>query len=430
MRNERGRQRIGFGACLLGVSLWAACSAPYPDGKLACSSDDDCPSGFTCYARAGTAAELFCFQGAQPEQSRSPSTGKPEPDAAVSGEDPSAFEDVASGVAGSIAAPAHTAGTGGAGAGRGGNAAAEGGAHARMSAGSTAGAQAGHSGQAGDTGHAEAGQAGAAGRASSGGAGGMSDAGNGTRCGPAPECEPGTAESVMLPCGACGSGRDRGTRSCGEDCRWSVPVPSGTCMNVTGACEPGDRSSESRACECGRMQTRAKTCSDSCEWIADAWGACDLTGVECKPGDQTTESRGCECGRMQSRAKTCSDSCHWDTADWGACDLAGVECKPGDSQMQTVPCASCGTRTQQRSCAADSCKWSGWSDVSAACASACEDCAEVQFCMAPSGQPNPGGTKCRQMLKACTREQALADCNADIPVVCGKVSQPFFMQYL
>jgi hypothetical protein len=34
------------------------------------------------------------------------------------------------------------------------------------------------------------------------------------------------------------------------------------------------------------------------------------------------------------------------------------------------------------------------------------------------------------MDRACTRDQALADCREDIPVVCGRVTEPFYMQYL
>jgi len=304
----------------------------------------------------------------------------------------------------------------------------------------------------------------------------MNEGGSTARCDAARvECEPGSMESLTVPCGRCNSGTQRAVHTCGADCRWGALEPSGACSNETAACDPRDSRSETRGCECGRTQSRTltcsdtcewipgawdacdlagleckpgqtapetrdcecgrtqsrtKTCSDSCTWVAGAWSACDLTGLECKPGQTAPETRGCECGRMQSRTKSCSDSCKWVSGEWGACDLAGVECTPGQTQMQTVACASCGTRTQQRGCAADSCKWGAWADVSSACASSCEDCAEVQFCKAPSGQPNPGGTKCRQMLKACTHEQALTDCQQDIPVVCGAVSQPFFMQYL
>ncbi|HTU61744.1 MAG TPA: hypothetical protein VMF89_24980, partial [Polyangiales bacterium] len=282
-------------------------------------------------------------------------------------------------------------------------------------------------------------------------------------------------DTPMLPCGWCNTGTQRATRTCGEDCRWSTPEPSGQCSNVTAACEPGAEKPDSRGCECGRTQTRTLTCSDTCTWVEGAWGACelsaveclpgdtmpetqacecgrtqsrtatcsdtctwtrgawgecDLSGVECLPGATMPETQACECGRMQSRTMTCSDSCTWVEGAWGACDLNGVQCKPGQTEMRTVACSSCGTRVQQRSCAANSCTWGGWSEVSSACASSCEDCAEVQFCEAPSNQPNPGGTKCRQTSRACTREQALADCQEDIPVVCGSVHQPFYMQYL
>jgi hypothetical protein len=261
--------------------------------------------------------------------------------------------------------------------------------------------------------------------------GSTADEGDAGQCDEASaECEPGTSETQMLPCGLCNTGTQRATRSCGADCRWGAPKPSGQCTNVTASCEPGDEQPESRGCECGRTQSRTNTCSDSCTWVEGAWGECDLSGIACSPGDTMPETRACECGRTQSRTNTCSDSCTWGAGAWGECNLDGVQCKPGETQMQTVACASCGTRVQQRSCAANSCTWGDWSDISSACASSCYDCAEVQFCEAPANQPNPGGTKCRQTSGACTREQALADCQADIPVVCGTVHQPFYMQYL
>lgn len=392
--------------------LCVSCTARYPNGTIACGTDDDCPSGFTCQPRASS-GELFCFDHAQATTANLPSMEAPDADAAVSGEPPTTPPDASTQDARSNAGmgemPAATGGMAAgalAGAGAGGRAAGM-------------GAQAGLSGQSG-----------AAGQASSADAG-VLDGGLMPACDPArKECERGATTNVMFPCGWCGSGTQTAARSCGDDCRWSMPVASGACMNVSAACEPGAHVTDAQTCACGRTQMRARTCSDSCEWITEDWGPCDLTGVECTPGASMPETRRCECGRTQTRPKACSDSCHWVTGAWSACDLDGVECKPGDSQTRTVDCATCGTRSEQRSCAADSCKWGAWSQLSAACASACEDCAEVQFCMAPSGQPNPGGTKCRQTLKACTHEQALADCNQDIPVVCGKATQPFYMQYL
>lgn len=388
----------GLGAFTWLIWVLVGCSASYPDGKIICTDGDECPDGFTCRARAATDGQRFCFASAAPER---PDSGPNTDTAAVGGDEAATGNNEA--MPGGDSGP--TPSTGGSGG-------------SNMNTGQTAGTAA-HSGNSGsETMDAsvpdEAGME-------------ASDAG---QCDADAECEPGTTDTQMLPCGLCNTGTQRATRSCGADCHWGAPELSGQCTNVTAACEPGDEAPESRDCECGRTQARTNICSDSCTWVKGAWGECDLSGVECLPGDTMPETQACECGRMQSRTMTCSDSCTWAGGAWGECDLTGVQCTPGQTQMQTVACASCGTRVQQRSCAANSCTWGGWSDVSSACASSCEDCAEVQFCEAPSNQPNPGGTKCRQTSRACTREQALADCQADIPVVCGTVHQPFYMQYL
>ena len=397
----------------LWMGVWAGCSASYPDGKILCSDADECPSGFTCRTRDAADGERFCFANAAAE----PADSGPQPStsgAAVGG------HEAATGT--SEVAPVTDGGPTTTTAGSSGSSdtsaseAAGSGSPANEGDASFDPMDAAVAGHGGNGGHGE--EAGMA----TGDAGHCDDA--------TAECDPGTSETQMLPCGSCNTGVQRAQRSCGTDCRWGTPEPSGQCTNVTAACEPGDEKPESRGCACGRTQSRTLTCSDSCTWVEGAWGECDLSGVECLPGDTMPETQACECGRTQSRTMTCSDSCTWTGGAWGECDLAGVQCKPGQTQMQTVACASCGTRVQQRSCAANSCTWGGWSDLSSACASSCDDCAEVQFCQAPSNQPNPGGTKCRQTSRACTREQALADCQADIPVVCGTVHQPFYMQYL
>lgn len=334
--NERGLGAIPWLLCVL-----AGCSASYPDGKIACNDGNECPSGFICRARGAAGTERFCFTSGASEL---PDTG---PSSATNtagvGGDQAGNNEVVPGKDGGPTPSGSDMSTGGA---------ADGGQPRDGSVPDEAGTD---TSDAGDCDDATA------------------------------ECEPGTSEKQMLPCGPCNTGTQRSTRSCGADCRWGAPEPSGQCTNLTAVCEPGDEKSESRDCECGRTQTRTTTCSDSCTWGSPAWGECNLTGVQCEPGA---------------------------------------------TQLQTVACTSCGTRVQQRSCAANSCTWGGWSELSSACASSCDDCAEVQFCEAPADQPNPGGTKCRQTSRLCTREQALADCQADIPVVCGTVHQPFYMEYL
>lgn len=53
-------------------------------------------------------------------------------------------------------------------------------------------------------------------------------------------------------------------------------------------------------------------------------------------------------------------------------------------------------------------------------------CSEVVYCDTPADIANRG-TWCRQ--KACSREQALGDCNEDVSNVCGKKIEPFYMEY-
>jgi hypothetical protein len=50
----------------------------------------------------------------------------------------------------------------------------------------------------------------------------------------------------------------------------------------------------------------------------------------------------------------------------------------------------------------------------------------VMYCDTPPDVANRG-TWCRQ--KACSREQALADCNEDVAEVCGTKIEPFLMEY-
>jgi hypothetical protein len=52
-----------------------------------------------------------------------------------------------------------------------------------------------------------------------------------------------------------------------------------------------------------------------------------------------------------------------------------------------------------------------------------ENCAEVVYCDAPAQER---GTWCRQT--GCTREQAERDCEQDIAAVCGEVTEPLYFE--
>jgi hypothetical protein len=49
------------------------------------------------------------------------------------------------------------------------------------------------------------------------------------------------------------------------------------------------------------------------------------------------------------------------------------------------------------------------------------------YCDTPDDVATNRGTWCQQ--KACSREQALADCNEDVSDACGTKIAPFYMQY-
>ena len=58
----------------------------------------------------------------------------------------------------------------------------------------------------------------------------------------------------------------------------------------------------------------------------------------------------------------------------------------------------------------------------------CEECAEVVYCNTPADVAENRGTWCRQ--RACSREEALADCvNNIVPLCGGATAEPFFMEF-
>jgi hypothetical protein len=156
---------------------------------------------------------------------------------------------------------------------------------------------------------------------------------------------------------------------------------------------------------------------------------CGESAPVCEANQTDMEQEACgACGSgSRSRTRTCAaDGCSFGAwSAWSACSGVHTECDPsGPAQTQSVSCPTCGSKTQKRTCSPSTCTWGAWSDTSAC--SWCEECAEVVYCDTPADVADRG-TWCRQ--KACSREQALADCKEDVQRVCGGFTQPFLMEY-
>ncbi|GMV44354.1 MAG: hypothetical protein AMXMBFR64_60700 [Myxococcales bacterium] len=200
-------------------------------------------------------------------------------------------------------------------------------------------------------------------------------------------CNPGKVdtETMMEPCGACGTQQWQRTRTCTDGClldAWSEWVKVGTCAGE-GACMAGVVDTETRFVSCGycgmQQQKRTRQCSDSCGWGGwSEWsdvGVCE-GGGECTAGQGETENTVEPCGNCGSQHKTrsrvCAASCGWEPwsqwLDVGSCQASGV-CSAGasDKETTTVPCGFCGTQTQERTRLCDAgCAWgefSQWADV-------------------------------------------------------------------
>jgi hypothetical protein len=156
---------------------------------------------------------------------------------------------------------------------------------------------------------------------------------------------------------------------------------------------------------------------------------CGGNATVCEANQTDMEQEACgACGSgTRTRTRTCAaDGCSFgEWSAFGDCSGEHTECDPnGAAQTQTVSCPTCGSKTQKRTCSPTTCKWGAWSDSSAC--SWCDECSEVVYCDTPANIADRG-TWCRQ--KACSREQALADCKEDVQNVCGGFTQPFLMEY-
>jgi hypothetical protein len=183
--------------------------------------------------------------------------------------------------------------------------------------------------------------------------------------------------------------------------------------------------------DAGSSESNDASGDDAASHVPDSGARpCNGNPSVCKANEVERQMEACgNCNRgTRTRTRTCAaDGCSWGAfGAWSACSNATTECDPGaPAQTQTVACTTCGSRTQTRTCSRDTCTWGAWSDSSAC--SWCEECSEVVYCDTPADIADRG-TWCRQ--KACSREQALADCLEDIVPACGTTIQPFFMQYL
>ncbi len=148
--------------------------------------------------------------------------------------------------------------------------------------------------------------------------GGVSDAGVDADTGPPCECTPGETEDVMMSCGACGTGTETDTRTCGDDCQWGDFV-AGSCMGG-GRCMPGEVTSCNNDDPCGE-----RTCRADC-----TFGPCrPKSGAQClriAPGGTT----------LGTNYRCCGSAYHWEYCISG-CVWSGV-CNPCDP---VVGCPDC-----------------------------------------------------------------------------------------
>ncbi len=123
--------------------------------------------------------------------------------------------------------------------------------------------------------------------------------------GPPCECTVGTVAHESRACGACGTGSQQRTRTCGATCSWGAWSAYGSCSGASG-CTPG----ATRACPNGEPCGH-QTCSSSC-----TWSSCQLNaGAECfriYPGGTIVGSNFRCCGTYMWQY--CLSGCVWSSA--------------------------------------------------------------------------------------------------------------------
>ncbi len=161
------------------------------------------------------------------------------------------------------------------------------------------------------------------------------------------DCDCSAGETRELPCGNCGTQRQR----CGDAGAWE---DDGACSGE-GECSPG-ASEDTGAC--GMCGTMRRTCLATCVWDEPV---CRSEG-ECGAGAEETEASSCgTCGEERHRTRACTAACAWgDWGDWGTC-TESPGCEPAAVESEDVPCGACesGSRSRTRTCDT-ACSWGAW----------------------------------------------------------------------
>jgi hypothetical protein len=142
-------------------------------------------------------------------------------------------------------------------------------------------------------------------------------------------CQPG--ESTSAACEKCGVKE----ATCGPEGKWIWS----TICSAQGVCEPTDEDFG----DCGKCGQQKRVCDAECTW--DEWSKCGDEG-ECVVGAEEQEG----CGNCGAMTRTCDNECKW--GEYGAC-LEGGGCTVGEKQTQA--CGDCGTKT---SVCDTKCQWS------------------------------------------------------------------------
>lgn len=181
---------------------------------------------------------------------------------------------------------------------------------------------------------------------------GMTDAA--PDAGPPCDCTFEEVDTERRACG-CGTGMESRTRTC-DGCRFGA---FDAWMGCEAECGPGDVDEETRPCgPCGGgVERRSRTCGATCafgEW--GAWSSCEGAGA-CAPGASRS---GCDpCGH-----EVCTASC-----TWGTCEpFEAFEClriRPGTAGPPGNNYRCCGS-DQWQFCL-DTCMWSALCEACTEC---------------------------------------------------------------
>lgn len=179
-------------------------------------------------------------------------------------------------------------------------------------------------------------------------------------------CTAGTTGMETKPCGLCSEGIQTRTRTCSDSCEWSEWTEWSECTGQTAQCPPGLDETETQACGACGFQTRSRICNSTCGWDAwTEWSECDDSSAVCMPGQVDTQEEPCPCSpgasMKRTRTRACTDLCMWgEWSEWSPC--ASGECMPGTTETgHPKRCGGCGAQTPTRTCTAE-CTWGDWVD--------------------------------------------------------------------